>query len=265
MLYYKKYHLSDDAEWVVFVHGAGGSSSIWFRQIKEYREHFNVLLIDLRGHGGSRDMLQKYYRKKYSFRMAAHDIIQTMDEAGVSKAHFVGVSLGTIIIRTIGELEPEKVQSMILCGAVMRLNIRSRVLVFLGNTFKRIVPFMWLYKLFAWIILPRKRHAESRYLFIREAQKLYRKEFLKWFRLTQEVNPLLRYFREKELPIPTLYIMGGEDHLFLPPIKKMIRDHKHALLEVFERCGHVCNVEQPDRFNRLSIGFIKQQLNRATI
>ncbi len=30
-----------------------GSSSIWFNQIKAYRQHFNLLLIDLRGHGKS--------------------------------------------------------------------------------------------------------------------------------------------------------------------------------------------------------------------
>lgn len=256
MLYYKTYHHSENADWVVFVHGAGGSSTIWFRQIQAFRQEYNVLLVDLRGHGGSRDMLQKYYQEEYSFKMAARDILVTLEEAGIKKAHFVGVSLGTIIIRTIGELQPGLIQSMVLCGAVTRLNIRSRVLIFLGQTFKRFVPFMWLYKLFAWIIMPRRRHSESRYLFIREARKLYRREFLKWFKLTYEVNPLLRYFREKELDVPTLYIMGQEDHLFLPPVRKLVREHKHATLEIIERCGHVCNVEKPEIFNRLSLNFL---------
>ena len=40
-------------DWVVFVHGAGGSSSIWYKQVRDFREHFNVLLIDLRGHPAS--------------------------------------------------------------------------------------------------------------------------------------------------------------------------------------------------------------------
>jgi pimeloyl-ACP methyl ester carboxylesterase len=257
MLYYKTYYKSDDTDWVVFVHGAGGSSSIWFKQLKAYKKEFNVLMVDLRGHGKSKGMLQKYYEDEYSFKLASQDIIDVLDDAGIAKAHFVGVSLGTIIIRTIGEMQPERVQSLVMCGAIMRLNIRSRFLVFLGHTFKKIVPFMWLYKLFAWIILPKKRHSESRNLFIREAKKLYKKEFMKWFNLTHNINPLLRYFREQELNVPTLYIMGSEDYLFLPPVKKIVDNHKQSLLKVVEKCGHVVNVEKPQTFNRLSLSFLK--------
>jgi pimeloyl-ACP methyl ester carboxylesterase len=37
-------HLTSE-EVVVLVHGLGGSSSIWFKQIKEYRKHFNLLIM----------------------------------------------------------------------------------------------------------------------------------------------------------------------------------------------------------------------------
>ena len=258
MLHYQTYYLGEEKDWVVFVHGAGGSSSIWFKQIKAYKKHFNVLLVDLRGHGKSKDLMQKYYEDKYTFQLISKDILDVLDEAGIEKAHFVGVSLGTIIIRTIGEMAPERVESLVMSGAVTRLNVRSRFLVWVGHMFKKVVPFMWLYKLFAWIILPRKRHLESRLLFIREARKLYQKEFLKWFNMTKDINPLLRYFREKELPIPTLYVMGSEDYLFLPPVRKVVAEHKQSHLEVIEQCGHVCNVEQPNTFNRLSIQFLKK-------
>jgi len=257
MLYYKTYFKDEDTDWVIFVHGAGGSSSIWFKQLKAYKKEFNVLMVDLRGHGKSKGMLQKYYEDEYSFKLASQDILDVMDDAGIQQAHFVGVSLGTIIIRTIGEIAPDRVESLVMCGAIMRLNIRSRFLVSMGHLFKKVVPFMWLYKLFAWIILPRKRHSESRNLFIREAKKLYKKEFMKWFNLTHDVNPLLRYFREQELPIPTLYVMGSEDYLFLPPVKQIVDDHQRSFLEVVEKCGHVVNVEKPDVFNRVSLSFLK--------
>lgn len=257
MLYYKTFIKDEDAEWVVFVHGAGGSSSIWFKQLKSYKREFNVLMVDLRGHGKSKGMLQKYYEDEYSFTLASQDIIDVLDEIDIENAHFVGVSLGTIIIRNIGEMQPDRVKSLVMCGAIMRLNIRSRFLVSMGHLLKKVVPFMWLYKLFAWIILPRKRHSESRNLFVREAKKLYKKEFIKWFNLTYDVNPLLKYFREKELKIPTLYVMGSEDYLFLPPVKKIVKEHTKSFLEVVERCGHVVNVERPDVFNRVSLNFLK--------
>lgn len=257
MLYHKKYIKSEDADWVVFVHGAGGSSSIWFKQIKDFKKHFNVLLVDLRGHGKSKDLLQKYYEDNYSFEFISNDVIDVLDHLNIEKAHFIGVSLGTIIIRTIGEIAPERVKSAVLCGAITRLNVRSRFLVFVGHLFKRFIPYMWLYRLFAWIIMPRKRHAKSRNLFIREAKKLYQKEFLRWFKLTNEVNPLLKYFKEKELKVPMLYVMGNEDYMFLPPVRNIVEKQKYTTLQVIENCGHVCNVEQPRKFNEISIRYLK--------
>ncbi len=259
MLYYKEYIKSENDDWVVFVHGAGGSSSIWFSQIKAFKKEFNVLLVDLRGHGKSKDLLQKYYEENYSFEYISKDIIDVLDHLNIEKAHFVGVSLGTIIIRSISEIAPERVQSGILCGAITRMNIRSRILVFIGHLFKRVVPYMWLYKFFAWIIMPRKRHEKSRNLFIREAKKLAQKEFIKWFKLTNEVNPLLRYFKEKETLIPMLYVMGDEDYMFLPPVKNIVKEHQMSSLKVIEDCGHVCNVEKPNEFNEASIEFLKRQ------
>lgn len=258
MLYYKKYTTNPNRDWVIFIHGAGGSSSIWFQQLKAFKQVFNVLLIDLRGHGKSKGALQLYYEEDYTFDDISRDVLEVLDHLTIKKAHFIGVSLGTIVIRNLSELAPDRVKSAILCGAITRLNIRSRVLVFLGNAFKKIIPYMWLYRFFAWIIMPRRRHAKARNLFIREAKKLYQKEFLRWFKLTHSVNPLLRYFKEKEIDTPVLYIMGSEDHMFLPPVKQIVEEHKKAFLEVIENCGHVCNVERPSDFNRISISFLQQ-------
>ncbi|MEX1062325.1 MAG: alpha/beta hydrolase [Balneolaceae bacterium] len=259
MLYYKTYILDKDKDWVIFIHGAGGSSTIWYRQIKAYREKFNVLFMDLRGHGHSRHAIQEHYKEKYTFKMISLDVLDVLNHLDIDKAHFVGVSLGTIIIRTIEELDPARVRSSVLCGAIMRLNVRSRFLVWSGHKLKRLIPFIWLYKLFAWVILPRANHEESRNLFIREAAKMAKKEFLRWFRLTYEVNPLLRYFRESESGNPTLYIMGREDHMFLPPVKKMVESHQKSILTIIDDCGHVCNIEKPDEFNEISIRFLLEQ------
>ena len=45
-------------KWVTFVHGAGGSSSIWFKQIRVFKNEYNVLVLDLRGHGNSKPLLK---------------------------------------------------------------------------------------------------------------------------------------------------------------------------------------------------------------
>jgi len=261
LLYYRKYERGPDHEWVVFIHGAGGSSSIWFRQIRDFKDNFNVLLVDLRGHGGSRDRFPNKRSYRYTFEDLSNDIIEVLDHIGIDQAHFIGISLGCILIRTLAETAPTRIKTMILGGAIARMNVRSRVLVVFGNTFKRVVPFMWLYRFFAWIIMPRKNHKKSRSLFIDEAKRLCQKEFLRWFRLTYDVNPLLKFYEEKEVPRPTLYLMGGEDHMFLPAVRAIIRKHQYGILKIIEGVGHVCNVEAPVRFNNHAIHFIQQNLS----
>ncbi|MEJ2765932.1 alpha/beta hydrolase [Photobacterium sp. MCCC 1A19761] len=258
LLFHKTYHHPSSQDWVVFVHGAGGSSSIWFKQIKAYKQHFNLLLLDLRGHGKSNTMFQDMMKNPYTFKTVTQDIVQVLNHHKIQSAHFVGISLGTIIIRTLAELAPDRVKSMVLGGAVTRLNTRSQLLVKGGNLCKHIIPYMWLYQLFAYVVMPQRTQKESRLLFVREARKLCQKEFKRWFKLAADVNPLMKYFKEKELAIPTLYLMGGNDYMFIKPVKEMVKQHKHSHLTELENCGHVCNVERPDEFNQHSIAFIQQ-------
>jgi pimeloyl-ACP methyl ester carboxylesterase len=154
-------------------------------------------------------------------------------------------------------MRPEKVKTMIFGGAILKMNFRSQILMKVGNIFKYVLPYLMLYRLFAFVIMPKKNHKQSRVLFINEAKKLYQKEFIKWFKLTAEINPVLKWFRQVELNIPTLYVMGEEDYMFLPIVKKVVEKHyKSSSLVVIQNCGHVVNVEQPTIFNTKVLSFL---------
>lgn len=258
MLSYRKYEHSESAPWVIFVHGAGGSSVLWFLQIKEFKKHFNILLVDLRGHGKSASDNRLHVSSKYTLEVLAGDIIEVMDNLKIEKAHFLGMSLGTILMRQISENHPHRVLSMIMGGAIVRLNFRAKFLVVVGNKIKRLIPYIWLYRLFAWIIMPSNHHKTSRNLFIQEAKKVAQKEFIRWFQLTHTINPILKYFQEKDTGIPTLYLMGSEDYMFLPAVEMLSKQHPNSTLKVVENSGHVCNIDQPQTFNNLAISFISK-------
>jgi pimeloyl-ACP methyl ester carboxylesterase len=256
---YTIYENKNSDQWVTFVHGAGGSSSIWFKQIRDFKKQYNVLLLDLRGHGDSKNNLKTAFKQKYTFSALANDILEVLNFLTIKKSHFVGISLGTILIRQLAEMYPERVQTMILGGAILKMNFRSQVLMRVGNIFKYVLPYLLLYKLFAFVIMPKKNHKQSRILFINEAKKLYQKEFIKWFKLTAEINPILKWFRQVELDIPTLYVMGEEDYMFLPSVRKVVSSHyKSSQLFVIENSGHVVNVEQPNAFNAAVLSFINK-------
>ena len=256
MLYYTTHLITPDAEWVTFIHGAGGSSGIWFKQIRAFQKHFNVLLIDLRGHGKSKNPIYEQL-KHYQFDTIGDEVIEVLNHLHIKNTHWVGISLGTIVIREITERFPERTLTMIMGGAIMKLNLRGQVLMRLGSMLKSVVPYLVLYRFFAHIIMPKKSHRESRNLFINEAKKLYQQEFKRWFTLVAEINPLLKYFRFKDSGIRTLYIMGAEDHMFLPSISKIVQDHASSRLVVLPSCGHVVNVEQPQLFNEIAVNFLK--------
>ena len=256
MIHYSLYPHKTAQQWVTFVHGAGGSSSIWFKQIRAYTKEYNVLLLDLRGHGNSKPSLAAALKERYTFDAIVADIIEVLDYENIKQSHFVGISLGTILIRQLAETHPKRALSMVMGGAIMKLNVRSQILMRFGNIVKSVIPYIWLYQFFAFIIMPKDNHKESRLLFVREAKKLYHKEFIRWYRLTAELKPLLRFFRQVDVGIPTLYVMGEEDYMFLPSVQQIALSQKSASLSVVPQCGHVVNVEQPVVFNKTTLNFL---------
>lgn len=257
MLKYSKHINQKTSKWVTFIHGAGGSSSIWFKQVKFFSKSFNLLLIDLRGHGNSSTDLFKKVYIDYTFDSICYDIIEVLDYEKIKKSNFIGISLGTILIRHIAQKYPDRVSSMIMGGAILKLNFKSRILMAIADFSKNILPYMLIYKVLSYVVMPNSNNKESRSLFIAEAKKIYQKEFIRWFNLTVEIIPLLKLFRQVEISIPTLYLMGEEDYLFLPAVKETVKHHFFSKLIVVPKCGHVVNVEKPKFFNNSAIDFLK--------
>ena len=257
MIYHRKFIHSKSTTWVVFVHGAGGSNVVWFRQLKEFKKHFNVLLVDLRGHGKSKPT-NNVADSEYSFDEVALDVIHLMDHYNIKKAHLVGISLGCIVIRAIDKLAPGRAESIVLGGAIIQFNKTLKVLISMAKILNSVLPYMWLYKLNALILMPYRRHRESRNIFIQEAVKLGEKEFAKWMKMTREIKANLNEFLQLEPSAPVLYLMGDGDHMFLPMVTELVKKQLNAKLEVIKNSGHCCNLDQAVLFNEFSIHFIQR-------
>ena len=262
LLHYKTYEIGKEAPWVTFVHGAGGSSSTWFKQIREFKKEHNVLLVDLRGHGQSE---RGSWKKGDTFIDISREVVEVLDELKIERTHVVGMSLGTIVAQTMADNYPERVTSLVLGGAIIRFDVRTKFLIWVGHVTKRFIPYMLLYKIFAYIIMPRKEHEESRLAFVNQAKRMCQKEFIKWFSLTKLVNPYLTRLQITTTAIPTLFLMGDEDYLFIPPIEEVVRRNEGFEFTKIDNSGHVCNIDQPDVFNELSIAYIKKIEQRKSI
>lgn len=63
-------------------------------------------------------------------------------------------------------------------------------------------------------------------------------------------------FNEKDTKITSLYIMGDEDYVFLEPVKRLVKLQSSSKLVVLNNSGHVCNVDQAEEFNKVTLQFL---------
>ncbi len=59
-----------------------------------------------------------------------------------------------------------------------------------------------------------------------------------------------------EVRVPTLIIIGERDERFRAASEYMASKIPQARLEVIEGSGHAANLERPDEFNRVLLGFL---------
>ena len=86
--------------------------------------------------------------------------------------------------------------------------------------------------------------------YLLKKQKNLLKKNLRWYKLTSDIIPLLKTYRKVDVKVPTLYIMGSQDYMFLNFVKKIVRIHKNSKLLTISKCGHVVNIEEPEKFNK---------------
>src|SRR3954465_15721840 len=106
-----------DAPTLLLLHGWMASGGLnWFRVFDTLGEHYNVIAVDMRGHG-------RGIRNGRRFRLAdcADDAAATLDGRGAGPVIAVGYSLGGPVAQLLWRRHPEKVAGLVLCSTAHRL------------------------------------------------------------------------------------------------------------------------------------------------
>ena len=88
------------------------------------------------------------------------------------------------------------------------------------------------------------------------ARKLTQQEYLKWVGLYDEFFKILDEYFHRQLKKMSLVVMGDQDHVFFRAAQKFVEKQEKAKLVVFEKCGHICNVEEWQKFNAEALQFL---------
>lgn len=254
LLYHETHIAHAAAEWLVLIHGAGGSTVTWKRQVPELGQRYNLLVLDLPGHGRMSERPNN--ETAYTFEHIGERIWAVVDHLRLGAVHLLGVSLGSVIALSMREQRPQQVASVVNGGAIVRLSSGLKMLATASLTMAKVIGYPAFYRISARIMMPRKNHQRSREVFIRESRFLSTAEFRKWTSMYQGLNKTLKRLFAAHSEIPQLVVMGAQDHLFLDQAQRYARLHESVRLEVLPRCGHVVTIEQAERFNALCMAFL---------
>jgi len=250
---YKIYN-NNSKEWVLLIHGLGGSINTWKYQINDLNG-YNILAVELEGHGGS-----PVSRHRNLLSRTASDINDILEKENIDEVNIISLSLGTMVALEFAYLYKEKVRSIVLAGFVLNLGIGYKTLLALVEGFKYIIPKRIFYPMFANIMMPKKNHKRSRDFFIRESIKMKSAAFRMWltelFKKQFKMKKYLEVIKKNRLPV--FLISGKEDFFFVNSVERTYRKMDEASLCFIEKCGHVCSIEKHDQFNNLVLGFLDE-------
>jgi pimeloyl-ACP methyl ester carboxylesterase len=254
MLHFETHIIGPEKKWLVFIHGAGGAIATWKYQTEAFKPFFNLLLLDLRDHGLSKNILPEF--QSYNFEIVCEDILEVMDHLGIEKAHFISLSLGSLILQQLNEQRPDLIDKMVMAGGVFKATLKMKFFIHSGKILSNILPYETIYTIFSWIVLPKKNHQKSRRLYRLQAKKLGQKAFIKWIGLYRELFRVLDRSFKTKLEKISLIVMGSEDHVFHEAARKFVQRQDKARLEIIQKCGHICNVEAWQQFNKITLNFL---------
>ena len=113
---------SEAYENLLVMHPNGFCAGMFDPVVDLLRDQYRVVGVDLRGHGGSQEVLDETVLGN---DLMAADVLKVLDALEVDVFSILGVSLGGAIAIEIAASAPERVQALMLCEAIA-MNFETR-------------------------------------------------------------------------------------------------------------------------------------------
>jgi 3-oxoadipate enol-lactonase len=99
----------DDAPVLVLGNSLGTSTAVWDRQATDLRRSFRLLRFELPGHGGA-----AAWPGPYTIAQLGGGVLALLDELGVARAGYAGISLGGMIGMWLAAHAPDRLAALAL-------------------------------------------------------------------------------------------------------------------------------------------------------
>lgn len=105
---------------LIFIHGWSCDGRYWQKQIPVFAKEYQVIAVDLAGHGHS-----SFDRSNFSMLSFANDVKAVIDEERIDRAILIGHSMGGGVIAEAARLMPEKVIGIVAIDSLH--NVEERI------------------------------------------------------------------------------------------------------------------------------------------
>jgi 3-oxoadipate enol-lactonase len=244
--------IAGDGPAVVMVHGLGGSSNS-FQPLMPDLADFKVIRPDLPG--AARSPLQPGRPDLMALCRALHDLIRA---CGVTSAHLVGHSMGTLLCQYLAAAEPRLVSGLTLYGPILeppaaaRAGLRDRAALARRDGMAPIADAVSQNSLSP----ATRRNNPATVAFVRES--LLRQDpagYAAHCEALAEAKPA----GHAAITCPTLLVTGADDPVAPPEMARGLTGLiRGAELGILPDCGHWPMIEAPTAALRLLEGRLKE-------
>ena len=234
---------------VVCVHGLGGSSNTWTPLMPALARH-RVIRVDLPGSGRSQRV-----EGELSIEGYVETLLAVCARLGVTRAHWLGHSMGTIVVQHIAASQPKLVASVALFGPLIeppeaaRTAMRTRAQKAREGAggMHEITQAL----LNAAISADTRQRLPVAGAYVRES--LMRQDGEAYARSCEALAGAQAAAVDR-IEAPVLLVTGDEDGVAPPQAVRAMADRLHGArstrVVVLPRCGHWTPVERPEECQR---------------
>lgn len=244
-------------EWVLFIHAAFVSHEMFRAQTEYFRDKYNMLTVDIIGHGQSTDT-----RKGDSIDKMSVWIYDIMKAEKIQKLHIVGVSLGAVLAQDFANHYPDAVQSLACFGGYDINNFDPKMQKENGAA----QMFMMLKALFSikWFAEANKKISAHTPQAQNDFYEMNLRFPKKSFMYLASLNGMVNAHRTERRGYPLLIGCGEFDiPMELSAVKIWKEREPDCQVVIFKNAGHCVNMDVPGEFNKTMEEFWTKKLGRG--
>ncbi|MDR1402273.1 MAG: alpha/beta hydrolase [Tannerellaceae bacterium] len=237
-------------ELVVFLHGAYADHTSFDRQKEAFAARYNLLFIDLLGHG-----LSNVFTVKDRIDATPEQLKRIMDLEKYKKAHLIGVSLGALLAQYFALKYPGYVSSVIATGGYDINRKNEEINKAQKESIKKC---LWLaltsMDKFRRFVADQAVHTpENKELYYQMTRHFIRKSFVGMAGL----NKVIRKRKNISSTYSLLILCGELDaDLAKKAARQWNQDAPGSKFQLIPAAGHTANMDNPAAFNQIALDFL---------